>query len=54
MPARSAGWGGLLKVRAQRSLQISAERTLLIGTIVFEQTAPPSLREATPPNLGGE
>ncbi len=54
MPARSAGWGGLFKVRAKLAPHRSAERTLLIGTIVFEQTAPPSLREATPPSLGGE
>src|SRR6476660_9208205 len=62
MPSRSEGWGGLLKAaqhpfRYSRSAPneiTSAARKSIRSLRVFEQTAPPSLREGTPPNLGGD
>ena len=63
MPSRSGGWGGLFKV-ARSALLMDFREALLIDRCAtrisermlrgFEQTAPPSLREGTPPNLGGE
>ena len=62
MPSRSEGWGGLFKVprsvlmnfREAHRLIRSASRKSIRSLRVFEQTAPPSLREGTPPNLGGD
>ena len=55
MPSRSEGWGGLFKDDQYRLIKVRfaniARSALRTG---FEQTAPPSLREGTPPNLGGE
>jgi outer membrane protein TolC len=53
MHSRSESWGGLFKVEQYRLIRI-ASRASLRWLRDFEQTAPPSLREGTPPNLGGE
>ena len=64
MPSRSEDGGGLFKVakrpfRYSRSAPIrirSASRKFIRSALRanFEQTAPPSLREGSPPNLGGD
>ena len=53
MPSRSEGWGGLFKDEQYRLIR-SASRKSIRSLRVFEQTAPPSLREGTPPNSGGD
>src|SRR6476646_11452841 len=66
MPSRSEGRGGLFKARAQRALYRyprsapirtrSASRKFIWNALRanFEQTAPPSLREGSPPDSGGD
>ena len=66
MPSRSEGRGGLFKARAQRALcryprsapirTRSASRKFIWNALRanFEQTAPPSLREGSPPDSGGD
>src|SRR5215831_13834203 len=55
MPSRSEGWGGLFKDEQYRLIR-SASRMSVRNALRadFEQTAPPSLREGTPPDSGGE
>src|SRR6476620_5410359 len=66
MPSRSEGRGGLFKARAQRALYRyprsapirtrSASRKFIWNALRanFGQTAPPSLREGSPPDSGGD
>ncbi len=44
----------LMNFRVAHRLIRSASRKSIRSLRIFEQTAPPSLREGTPPNLGGE
>ena len=44
----------LMNFREAHRLIRSASRKSIRSLRVFEQTAPPSLREGTPPNLGGD
>ena len=65
MPSRSEGWGGLFKVprsgflmnfrEAHRSIMSASRKSIRYALrAAFEQTAPPSLREGTPPDSGGD
>ncbi len=65
MPSRSEGRGGLFKVprsgflmnfrEAHGSIMSASRKSIRYALrAAFEQTAPPSLREDTPPDSGGD